>query len=359
MQEVKGLQVAESVGTRRPLPDLFTRYGERVQAELSLMIPEGDPELYGVLRYHLGWADQAGKTLETPEGQGKALRPSLCLFACQALGGDWLQALPAAIALELMHNFSLIHDDIQDGDRERRHRPTVWSLWGQPKALVAGDTMHGLAYRVALDLTEQGVTQEKALRCSLLLVESSLDMIKGQCLDLAYEGTLDTGIEEYMEMIRLKTGALITCSVEMGALLGCSNDAYVGAFASCGAHLGRAFQIQDDLLGIWGKQKETGKAAGNDIRRRKKSFPVVYALQELTGSTRQELVETYQKESLDGEDVERVLGILEDSGAQAHAQRLVKKEAALALEELKGVPLPMWARKEAQELTEFLACREY
>ena len=359
MQEPTSLQVAKPIGLKRPLPNLLTRYGKKIQKELLSLIPEGDSEIYSTLRYHLGWADQAGNTLKSPQGLGKSLRPSLCLFACQALGGNWLQALPAAASIELIHNFSLIHDDIEDGDTERRHRPTMWSLWGLPKALVAGNTMHSLAYKTTLNLTEKGVTLEKALTCSLLLVESSLAMIKGQCLDLVYEEIHNTPIETYMEMIRLKTGALITCSVEIGAILGCSNQAYVRAFISSAAHLGRAFQIQDDILGIWGKPKETGKASGNDIWRKKKSFPIVYALQNLTGPTRKHLIETYQKESLDRADIKKVLDILADSGAQDQAKKLVEKEAHLAFSELKEVPLPVWAREEIKELTEFLAYREY
>ena len=359
MQELTSLQVAKPVARKRPLPKLLTRYGKKIQTELLSLIPEGDSEIYRTFRYHLGWADEAGNTLESPQGLGKSLRPSLCLFACQALGGDWLQALPAATAIELIHNFSLIHDDIEDGDTERRHRPTMWSLWGLPKALVAGNTMHGLAYKTTLNLTEKGVTLQKALTCSLLLVESSLAMIKGQCLDLAYEEIHNTPIETYMEMIRLKTGALIACSVEIGAILSCSNQTYVRAFTSSAGHLGRAFQIQDDILGIWGKPKETGKASGNDIRRRKKSFPIVYALQNLTGPPRRNLIETYQKGSLDRDDIKKVLDILADSGAQVQAKKLVEKEAHLALSELKKVPLPVWAREEIAELTEFLAYREY
>ena len=359
MQEPTSLQVDKPVGLKRPLPNLFTRYGKKIQTELLSLIPEGDSEIYSTLRYHLGWADRAGNTLKSPRGLGKSLRPSLCLFACQALGGNWLQALPAATAIELIHNFSLIHDDIEDGDIERHHRPTMWSLWGLPKALVAGNTMHSLAYKTTFNLTEKGVTPQKALTCSLLLVESSLAMIKGQSLDLAYEEIHNARIETYMEMIRLKTGALITCSVEIGAILGCSNQAYIRAFTSFAAHLGRAFQIQDDILGIWGNPKETGKASGNDIWRRKKSFPIVYALQNLTGSTRNNLIETYQKGFLDRDDIKKVLCILADLGAQVQAKKLVEKEAYLALSELKRVPLPAWAREEIKELTEFLVYREY
>jgi geranylgeranyl diphosphate synthase type I len=224
---------------------------------------------------------------------------------------------------------------------------------------VAGDAMHCLAYRVALSLAERGVNQEKALKSSLLLVESSLSMIEGQCLDLAFEGALDIGLEEYLRMIRLKTGALIACSLEVGALLACDNQFHVQAFARYGAHLGRVFQVRDDVLGIWGNEKDTGKAAGNDIRRRKKSFPIVYALERASRAVCQELVSIYQKESLEEDDMDRVLAILEDMGAQGQAQSLITEEGFLALRELEETPLSSSARSEAEELVDFLVSREY
>ncbi|MFB3092754.1 MAG: polyprenyl synthetase family protein [Dehalococcoidia bacterium] len=359
MPKVKGLPAAQFTGTRPKLPDLFTRYSEQVQAEFCSILPNGSMELSDPFRYHLGWADESGERLTVPQGQGKALRSALCLFACQALDGDWMQAVPAATALELTHNFSLIHDDIQDGDTERRHRPTVWRLWGQPKALLVGDAMHAMAYQVALDLVERGVSESKALRSSRLLVESCLSMIKGQSLDLEFEDTLNIGLADYLEMIRLKTGALFTCSLEIGALLASDEAQHVQAFARYGNHLGRVFQIRDDVLGIWGNEEYTGKASGNDIRRRKKSFPIVLALEQARGTDRDQLVAVYQKESLVEADVDRVLEVLDTVGAQDHAHDLITKEASLALRELENAPLSAWARSEAESLVDFLVSREY
>ena len=200
------------MGTRTTTPIALTRYKEQIQAELISVLPDISSELSGPFGYHLGWIDRSGERITTPTDQGKALRPSLCLFACQALGGDWIKAMPAALALELIHNFSLIHDDIQDGDTKRRHQPTVWYLWGQPKALLTGDAMHGMAYRVALDLTARGISDKKSLRVSSLLMESCLSMINGQTMDLQYENRLDINLTDYLEMIRLKTGSLFETS---------------------------------------------------------------------------------------------------------------------------------------------------
>jgi geranylgeranyl diphosphate synthase type I len=345
--------------TRKPLPGLFTRYGAQVQQELLSLLPKTGFEMDKVLQYHMGWRNEQGETLESPEGQGKALRPALCLFACHALGGDWNKALPAAAALELIHNFSLIHDDIQDGDIERRHRPTVWYLWGPGKALMSGDAMHCLAYQTSMRLRRQGIEDERALRVSQVLVESSLAMIEGQSMDLDFENNLAISQDQYLEMIRLKTGALITCSLRLGALLGSQEVAHEVGFSEYGARLGRIFQIKDDMLGIWGDESKTGKSAGNDIRRRKKSYPIVYAFEKAAPSSRTEMAAIYEKKSLSEGDVERVMAVLEESGAKRHAQSLIESEAALGVRALEGLPLHDWAKREAEELIEFLVNREY
>ncbi len=351
---------------RPRLPESLTRYGERVQAEFGSALPNGPPngsmELAGPFRYHLGWADRQGNHLERPTEQGKGLRPSLCLFACQALEGNWVMATPAAVSLELIHNFSLVHDDIQDGDEERRHRPTVWRLWGEPKALLVGDAMHAIAYQAASRLARRGVPEAKALRCSRLLVESCLAMIKGQVQDLRHEDDLDAGLESYLEMIRLKTGALIQCALEIGALLATDDAGRVAAFARFGHHLGRVFQIRDDVLGIWGNEARTGKAgkgSGNDIRRRKKSLPIVLAFETAGGRRRGQLASIYRKESLNREDVDRVMELLDVLETRRRAQELIEAEAVLALKSLEAARLSAWARGEADSLVEFLVTREH
>ncbi len=270
--------------------------------------------------------------------------------------------MPAALALELVHNFSLVHDDIQDGDEMRRHKPTIWYVWGQPKALAVGNAMHATAYQTALALMQAGAPESKALRCSQLLVESSLSMIKGQVQDLQFEDSLDIGIDAYLGMIKLKTGALITCALRMGAILATESDNHVYAFTEYGQRLGRMFQIRDDVLGIWGDENTTGKAgrsSDNDIRRKKKSFPIVLALQNADGTDRRRLEAIYRKQTLDQHDVDQVLDILEAVGAQESAQYMINREATLAMDALAPVPISGWAREEAQSLVDFLASREY
>ena len=350
------------------LPPMFGRYKNDMERELrtTVTIAQEDLEdrcasvpISGMLQYHMGWVNAEGESSLSPSSQGKALRPTLCLFVCEALSGEWSHALPAAAALELIHNFSLIHDDIQDGDVERRHRPTVWALWGQPQALIAGNAMRCLADYAALEITQREVSQDKALRASWLLTQGYLDMTKGQCLDLAFENSMDIGISDYLTMISCKTGALIRCGMEMGALVGSEDEQAIRAFAGCGSLLGLAFQIKDDALGIWGDEAATGKAVGNDIRRKKKSFPIVYALESAGKAARQRLTEVYSKSSLEDGDVDDVLTVLEEINAAAYAQNAMNSKADLALQKVSQVPMEPWARAELEELIEFLAARRY
>ncbi len=342
------------------LPVMFSRYKGSVEQELHRAVPElTESEAYLLLRYHLGWVDRHGGSEESSTSQGKALRPTLCLFACDALADDFSRALPAAAALELIHNFSLIHDDIQDGDVERRHQPTAWHVWGMPKALSAGNAMQCTGDLSMLNVGREGVSPQTVLRVSEILTSSYLEMIQGQCLDLAFESRTDITSDEYLYMIACKTGALIRCGLEIGALLATEDDATVNAFSRFGSCLGQAFQIRDDYLGIWGDQATTGKSAGNDIRRRKKSFPVVFALERASGRALDDLFRIYGQDELEEDDVQRVLAVLDEVGAQDNSQRLTEAAAAQALEALAPVSLPDWARSEAEELVDFLSQREF
>lgn len=318
-----------------------------------------DSETYRLLRYHLGWIDQQGDPVDTSVSQGKALRPTLCLFACEALASEYSRALPASAALELIHNFSLIHDDIQDQDVERRHQPTVWHLWGIPKAIWSGNAMQCTGDLALLDVAGANVPATTAVRVSDILTESYLEMIQGQCMDLDFESRTDIKADEYLYMIACKTGALIRSALQIGALLATEDAATVNAFAEFGNHLGQAFQIRDDYLGIWGDQATLGKATGNDIRRRKKSYPVVYALERASGQAMEDLLRIYGQEELEEDDVQRVLAVLDEVGSQEQSQRVTEAAAARALESLRPVSLPQWAQTEAEDLVDFLARREY
>jgi geranylgeranyl diphosphate synthase type I len=225
-----------------------------------------------ISRYHFGWADRHG--VETPGGGGKALRPALTLLSAQAAGGDPAAALPAAVAVELVHNFSLLHDDVMDNDVERRHRPTAWTVFGVPAAILAGDALLTLAIEIARRDSHAELAGP-VIACLNLAVQ---DLIVGQSADVEFEQRTDVTLPECLAMAAGKTGALMRCASSIGAIAVGAGQTTVAKLAEFGDHLGLAFQLVDDLLGIWGSPDVTGKPALADLRSRKKSVPVVAAL---------------------------------------------------------------------------------
>ncbi|MFC1994652.1 polyprenyl synthetase family protein [Chloroflexota bacterium] len=339
------------------LPQVFEKYRFTIDAELRLALAEHQSPMYDMMRYHLGWVNAQGHPQES--SAGKVLRPTLCLLACEAVGGDFEKALPAAAAIELTHNFSLIHDDIQDDDRERRHRPTVWSIWGKPQAINVGTAMRVLASLALLRLGERDVPVQKQLYAQRLLDEACLTMIEGQCLDISYETRLDITVDDYLGMINRKTAVLLGCSLQLGALLGTDDDLLIQRLLDFGRNLGLAFQIRDDVLGIWGEQEKTGKPLGSDIRRRKKSFPVVYALERANGETRGKLANIYQKELIDDGDVATVLTILDAVSARLNAEQMAGSYHERAMRGIVGLALWPSARRDLEEMAYFLAERDF
>ncbi|MDP2953337.1 MAG: polyprenyl synthetase family protein [Chloroflexota bacterium] len=330
------------------LPATFERYRPALDQELRSLLAGRELPLYAMLSYHLGWAVAAG--LASNGSTGKALRPTLCLLACEAVGADYRQVLPAAAALELVHNFSLVHDDIQDGDQERHHRATVWSLWGQGQGINTGNALRVLASLALLRLEVPWGRQLQAFR---LLDEACLEMVEGQYLDLAFETQARVTPEQYLAMITRKTAALIRCSLQIGAVLGGAQNGAVAGLGRFGYHLGLAFQIRDDILGIWGDAGTTGKPSA-DIRRRKKTFPVVYALEKSS------LVRhAYDKTPLDEADVALVLAELETVDARGYAQRTARHYCCQARACLESLSLEPAYRRELEETSSFLVERDY
>ena len=338
-----------------PLPRLIDRYGDDIQDALRLALSRDGSFVYDMLRYYMGWADERGAPIRA--GAGKAVRPSLCLFGCEAVGGSAALAMPAAVALELIHNFSLVHDDIQDEDETRRNRKTVWAVWGKPKALVAGNVMRVVADTALHGLLEVGVDSERALNAVALLTEAYLEMIEGQYLDLAFEGRRDIGMDDYRRMISRKTGALLRCSLNLGAAIGARDAETVAAFRECGRALGYVFQIRDDVLGVWGEEEVTGKPVGSDIRRKKNSYPVVYAMESAEGGG-ETIAAIYDKPRVEDEDVERVLSIMDSAGVRERAGVEAAEWADLAMSALAGVELPPDAKRDMEEFAHFLMVRD-
>lgn len=233
----------------------------------------GLSEMISMMAYHMGWEGEGAG----PEARGKRIRPLLVLLSAASNGSDWQPALPAAAAVELLHNFSLVHDDIQDHSSLRRGRPTLWHLWGIAQAINAGDTLFTLSHLVMQKLAEKA-SVDIALRGMQILDEACLALTQGQYLDLSYENRLDLTLADYWPMIGGKTAALLSCCTELGALTAKSDESQCVKYRDFGRHLGLAFQALDDLLGIWGDAELTGKSAESDLVAGKKSLPVLYGL---------------------------------------------------------------------------------
>lgn len=289
------------------LPSMLTTYPARVAVAMREEALASKSMTGRMSGYHMGWLDEHGR--ERPNVAGKLVRPSLCLWACEACGGNADDAIPAATAVEWVHNFTLVHDDIQDGDRDRHGRPTVWAVWGVAQAINAGDALHALAFRV---LTRSVINPERRLCAVRALSTATLEVVEGQCLDLALEGRVEIPLRGYLRMVRAKTGALLGAALEMGALVGGAPEAAVRRFRRAGYLLGLAFQMRDDWLGTWGDSALTGKSSAGDIGRRKASYPLVAAYHALSPQKQKRLRDAFVERT--DEATREIRALLQEAG---------------------------------------------
>ncbi len=308
--------------------DPFNRYLPTLEARLQRAVHRDSSSLYGMLAYHLGWVDAEFRPLAEPK-RGKRLRPLLLLLVCEAQGGDWRQALPAAAAVELLHNFSLIHDDIEDGDRMRRGRPTLWTLWGEAQAINAGDTLYTLAYESLLALPDA-----LALEALRDFTETARLLTEGQYLDMAFEQRAEVDEATYLTMVAGKTAALLALSARLGGLCAGADRETLAALERFGHNLGMSFQMQDDLLGLWGDPARTGKPVGNDLRQRKKTLPIIHGMQHSEAFRR-----LLARPHLDEEAIAQAQALLEEAGSRAYVEARAAdylRQSLAALDEAGG-----------------------
>lgn len=342
------------------LQEALDAYLPLIEEELrACLAPPADsaPPFLGMLHYHIGWTDEQFRPVQTQGG--KRLRPLFTLLTCQAAGGDPQDALPAAAAVELIHNFSLIHDDIQDQSKTRRGRPTVWTLWGQAQAINAGDALFTLAHLALHRLDERGLPPDRVAATLRVLDETSLALCYGQHLDLDFENRLDVDTDAYLKMIQGKTAALLGCAGQLGALVASPDAALAEHYRRLGEGLGLAFQIQDDLLGIWGQADVTGKPVADDIRRRKKSLPVVHALGRENDPRTKRLRTLYAQEAFLEEEVAEALAIVDASQSRPYAEELARGHLEIALAELEAAGSRPEASEALREFAHFLIERAY
>ncbi|WP_007026887.1 polyprenyl synthetase family protein [Saccharomonospora iraqiensis] len=319
-----------------------------VRPALREAVQRLEPDLRGVVAYHLGWTDENGVPVDGDGG--KSLRPALVLLAAQAVRARPEAALPGAVAVELVHNFSLLHDDVMDGDAERRHRPTVWRLFGTPTAILAGDALLTLAVEVLEEAGDPAATGE--------LTTAVRRLIAGQSADIAFERRTEVGVDEYLRMADGKTASLMRCATALGAVLGGAPDGSVRALAEFGRDLGMAYQLIDDLLGIRGTPEVTGKPVLADLRARKKSVPVVVALESGTADGAA-LARGYRDDRAPTEDDLRTMAaLIERTGAIDWTRRRAHRYLEHARSCLDRVDVPPAIHAALSGLTQFVVERD-
>ena len=332
-------------------------YFTAIEAELKDVLDTTDAHaalMFDMMRYHMGWLDENLAPLEAP--RGKRLRPAMCLLSCEAVAGQWKTALPAAGAIELIHNFSLIHDDIQDISETRRHRPTVWKLWGVPQAINTGDAMWTMSRLCCYRMADRGLSNRATLAVVRLLDETCLKLCTGQHLDMGFEERDDVTLDDYMAMIDGKTAALLSASLACGAVVGGGTSDQVEAMAAFGRELGITFQIVDDILGIWGDPAVTGKSVASDVITRKKTLPVLYALNQEDAPASLALRRIYAEEDI-SLCVPEVLALLEDLGARDYAEVIAAEHQFLTMSHLGSLELDNSAIDALRDLAESLLNR--
>lgn len=313
-------------------PSALTRYHALVQDEMRAAFPDADLPIYDMARYAVGWLDEAG---QPADASGKGARAALTMLGAEAISADpdvLRRAASGAAAVEMVHNFSLVHDDVQDGDEERRGRPTVWRVWGVAQAINTGDLMRELADAALRRALIHGASADSVIESIRRLNRATMLMIEGQYLDLTFEQRLDVEVDEYLGMVERKTGAMMGVSLAIGATLAGASAKQADALDRAGRRLGRCFQMRDDWLGIWADPEALGKPTDADIRRRKKSFPILYTLSHAPAEARQELSEIYRIElAADGADmpdeqVEWVHNLLSEVGADSATDAAAREE---------------------------------
>ncbi|PBC71496.1 geranylgeranyl diphosphate synthase type I [Streptomyces sp. TLI_235] len=353
-------QGAGSVKDTPSVLDLLARGRTMCTPSLRATVARLAAPMDTVGAYHFGWIDRDGKTA-AGDG-GKAVRPALALLSAEAAGASAEVGVPGGVSVELVHNFSLLHDDLMDGDETRRHRATAWTVFGPAQAILVGDALATLGTEVLLDAAVTGgATAADAARAVRLITTATRKLIDGQAMDVAFEQRDVVTVEECLEMEGGKTGALLAASAAIGAVLAGADDRVSDALQRYGHHLGLAFQAVDDLLGIWGATEVTGKPHWGDLRQRKKSLPVCAALAE-GGAASRKLADQLADPQGRGEESEQLLAaraaLIEEAGGRAWTQDEARRQHQTALAALDEVPMTDEVREHFVALAEFVVVRE-
>ncbi len=305
--------------------ELISAIEAELQKQVSRLDSPRTKPFHEMLTYHMGWTGEGAG----PEATGKRIRPLLVLLTSSACGANWQFALPAAAAIELVHNFSLVHDDIQDNSSKRRGRDTAWVKWGAPMAINVGDALFVMSSQAIVDLKDS-YPAEVVMKAAGILHNTCLDLTRGQYLDMSYEERNDLGVEDYWHMISGKTSALIAACCHIGAFLGGADEEKQEVYRSFGHYLGLAFQVQDDILGIWGDENVTGKSVASDLVEGKNSLPILAGLEK-----KGKFAERWAQGPIKPDEVGEVSRLLASEGGLLAAQEAAKQMTDLALMNLR------------------------
>ena len=311
-------------------------YRTLVTQEMREVVGDRPEGLFAWMRYHLGWEDADGEpVLASP---GKMIRPVGLLLANELAGGDPERAIPAAAAVELVHNFSLLHDDVEDRSDRRRDRPTVWTFAGEAQAINTGDGMFTLARMAMHRLADRGLEATLAVRAMRELDDACLRLVEGQYHDISFEERRDVSVHEYLTMAAGKTAAMFSSPLAIGAIIAGADEPLVQAFRAAGRHIGLGFQMVDDILGIWGDPAVTGKPVQDDLRSRKMTYPVIRALEggDRTAAVLQAL---YESPPHADEDLDEIAALVEAGNGRFVAERraIEERDRAIAVIEDAGI----------------------
>jgi geranylgeranyl diphosphate synthase type I len=313
--------------------EVLNRFRGAVDEQIHhLLSARPDILLYEMVRYHLGMEDASGASATAHTG--KRVRAAMCCLACEAAGGDASAAAPAAAAIELLHSFTLLHDDVADNDPVRRGRPTVWRRWGVGQAVTAGDAMFALA-NLAVGASESAGASPDVVSALLReLNEATLAVCEGQQLDLFYEGRSDVSVDDYLAMIGCKTAALFASACAIGARVAGASEQRREALRLFGRELGLGFQIRDDVLGIWGEAEELGKPVGSDLKRNKRSLPIVHGLASAGEREREAMAGRLAEGIQSDEEAAEIAARLEELGSRSICEDMARASLERALEAL-------------------------
>ena len=340
------------------IKEILAKYRVDIADTIKYLTNQSPPDMAGIIGYHFGWLDQNFQPANF--SGGKMFRPTICLLVYEAITGEYQPALPAAASIEIIHNFSLLHDDIEDNDVERRGRPTAWTIWGQARAINVGDYVFSMAYKALHLLDPTQIPLERILDIHQLVNDACLKLTEGQDADIWFETLQEVTTDMYLDMVYKKTGVLVEAAILSGAKLATADENIIKNYADFAQNIGLAFQIRDDVLGIWGDSAETGKSAENDIRKKKKTLPVLYTLGKVSGERKDKLQAYYaQPEPLSDSEIMFVRECLEWADARKYAQGIAENYRQKSFDALDRIGASNQAQSELKTIAEFLINRSY